>query len=651
MMNMANKDMSISSNYNAFFFFFDIDNFIDYWAAEIYIYNEDWPQNNYRLWRTRDPEPGNPYGDTKWRYQMFDTEFAMGIYNGGGLTGQDRNADAFAKILSGGNSGHHNNKIFKALLANPDFCKKFVNTMMDLYNVNFNPAVYGPKLNNYEAVYSPLMKGNPGYFSRWGSPWDTAYENKVSEARNYLNDIRNAMVYSYLPIYFGGYSGIANISVSGGNLRSVTLSVTGVSGASIKINTVTPNLASGNWTGQYYSGIPVTVTASAPPGGYEFDGWTVTGGTAASQDRETIVTLAGNAQITAKYKLSQTPDVPVTNISLNPNSVTLSTGGTRNITATVAPSNATYRTVFWNSDVPDVASVDGSGKITALRSGSATITASTAEGISANCTVTVNAFVTNVSLNPSTLTLLVGGSEKLTANVTPSNSPNKQTTWSSSNNSVAAVAGDGTVTAVAAGSATITVTTVDGNKTATCAVNVKEPAILLDLATKLNTLSAQAIDSQSNFDTVFAGLPLESTHFNPDAKLSITSDKKLKIEFFSNSGGGLNIKAGYGNINFQAGTRIEIKGTFTQVEPNLGFILNTLTSAEPWWRELQGWGQWSNGSFEKTFTLTQEEANNINTNGLVRINIGRIAPYDGTTYPKGTATIVLEQVKVIGFGD
>jgi hypothetical protein len=305
MMNMRNNDMSNPANYNAFCAVFDIENFIDYWAAQIYIYNEDWPHNNYRLWRTRNAEPGNPYDDTKWRWQMFDTEFALGIYNGGGLTGQS-GKDAFDKILNGDSRDHHNNRLFKALLANADFCRRFVNTMLDLYNVNFHPDSFTPKLNNYTAIYGPLMGDNNTtgtYFSRWGG-WSGQFQSKVNDARTYLTDIRNKMVSNYLPKYFGGYSDIANIGISSGNLYNVTISTTGVSGVSIKINTVTTNLASGSWTGEYYAGNPITVTASAPPNGYEFDGWTVAGGNAETPSAlTTTVNITGNAQITAKYKL------------------------------------------------------------------------------------------------------------------------------------------------------------------------------------------------------------------------------------------------------------------------------------------------------------------------------------------------------------
>ena len=391
MMNMESRNMSITANYNAFCNVFDIDNFIDYWAAQIYIYNEDWPQNNFRLWRTRTVEPGNPYGDTKWRWQMFDTEFAMGIYNGGRLYGSDNDKDAFDKILNGESKEHYNNKLFKALLANPDFCRKFVNTMMDLYNVNFHPDSFGPLLDKYANTYRPLMgddKTVGTYFSRWGG-WPMAFQNKVNDAGRYLTDIRNAMVNNYLPKYFNGYSGIANIGISSNNLRDVTISTTGVSGASIKINTVTPNFA-GSWTGRYYSGNPITVTASAPPSGYEFAGWTITGGTpATSSTLTTTVSITTNAQITAKYKPIGSAVVPVSGITLNTTTLNIRVGRTSTLSAVVTPSNATYNTVIWTSSNSNVAVVDGSGKVTAVKEGTATITASTVEGKTAACTVTV----------------------------------------------------------------------------------------------------------------------------------------------------------------------------------------------------------------------------------------------------------------------
>lgn len=82
--------------------------------------------------------------------------------------------------------------------------------------------------------------------------------------------------------------------------------------------------------------------------------------------------------------------------------------------------------------------------------------------------------VTGVTLNKTNLSLVEGGTETLSATVTPSNATNKNVTWSSSDTSIAKVDSNGKITAVAAGTATITVTTADGNKKATCTVTVKE---------------------------------------------------------------------------------------------------------------------------------------------------------------------------------
>ena len=82
--------------------------------------------------------------------------------------------------------------------------------------------------------------------------------------------------------------------------------------------------------------------------------------------------------------------------------------------------------------------------------------------------------VTGVSLNKTSLSLVEGTSETLTATVSPENASNKSVSWKSSAADVATVDENGKVTAVKAGSATVTVTTADGGKTATCSITVTE---------------------------------------------------------------------------------------------------------------------------------------------------------------------------------
>ena len=85
--------------------------------------------------------------------------------------------------------------------------------------------------------------------------------------------------------------------------------------------------------------------------------------------------------------------------------------------------------------------------------------------------------VTGVYLNKSSVTLLAGGTEALTASITPSNATNQNLTWTSSNTSAATVSEGGLVTAIAVGTATITVKTQDGDKTASCTVTVNPIAV------------------------------------------------------------------------------------------------------------------------------------------------------------------------------
>ncbi|MBQ6280326.1 MAG: Ig domain-containing protein, partial [Mycoplasma sp.] len=80
--------------------------------------------------------------------------------------------------------------------------------------------------------------------------------------------------------------------------------------------------------------------------------------------------------------------------------------------------------------------------------------------------------VAGVTLDKTSMTLAVGDTETLSANVFPETATDKSVTWSSNNESVAIVNENGTITAIGVGNATITVTTNDGGLTATCEVTV-----------------------------------------------------------------------------------------------------------------------------------------------------------------------------------
>jgi len=163
--------------------------------------------------------------------------------------------------------------------------------------------------------------------------------------------------------------------------------------------------------------------------------------------------------------------VPVTSVSLNKTDLTLEPGASETLTATVAPNNATEKTVTWSTSNSSVATVEN-GKVTAVKEGEATIKA-TSGGKGATCKVTVkNAAVAveSITLNKTELSLELGESETLTATVAPDNATDKTVTWGTSNAEVATVDG-GKVTAVKEGSAVITALAEE--QSAYCIVTVK----------------------------------------------------------------------------------------------------------------------------------------------------------------------------------
>lgn len=167
--------------------------------------------------------------------------------------------------------------------------------------------------------------------------------------------------------------------------------------------------------------------------------------------------------------VNQAGRIAVASIELDQTSLSIKPGETAILTATVKPDNATDKTVTWTSLGPEIATVDETGKVTAVKNGSATITAKAGEK-SAECKVTVCIPVTSIELDNTELGLKVGKTTTLIATVKPDNATDKTIVWSSSDSEIATVDETGMVTAIKDGTAIITVKA--GEKTASCEVIV-----------------------------------------------------------------------------------------------------------------------------------------------------------------------------------
>ena len=189
---------------------------------------------------------------------------------------------------------------------------------------------------------------------------------------------------------------------------------------------------------------------------------TAQSGTATASARVTVIQAAGD-------------------ITLEPSEVTLiAIGETAQLTATVSDSRGELIAdagVEWSTSDPAVASVDEEGLVTAVKNGSAQITA-TAGNASATAYITVSQAATSVTITPSSATLnAIGETAQLEATAFDTGNSaigGAVFTWSSSDPTVATVGADGLATAVSNGTAQITATS--GNATADATITVSQVA-------------------------------------------------------------------------------------------------------------------------------------------------------------------------------
>ena len=269
--------------------------------------------------------------------------------------------------------------------------------------------------------------------------------------------------------------------------------------------------------------------------------------TAVREGSTTITAKAGEKSATCAVSVSKKV-VDVTSVTLNKTELTLTEGDSETLTATVKPDDATDKTVTWTSSDASIASVDANGKVTAVKDGSATITAKAGEK-TATCAVTVSknvVAVTSVTLNKTELTLTEGDSETLAATVKPDDATDRTVTWSTSDATVATVDNNGKVTAVKEGSATITA--MAGEESATCAVSISKKVIEVASVTLNKT---ELILTEGDSETLTATVkPDDAT--NKTVTWSTSDESIAKVD---NNGKVTAVKEGTATIIARAGAK------------------------------------------------------------------------------------------------
>ena len=264
MQTCASSDMSNAQNYAQLCEKLDIQSYIDYFAAQIYWNNSDWPQNNLAVWRASVPEEGNPYADGKWRMFLFDTEFSTGLYG----TTTTVNTNAFERIAKENKPAC---QMFTNLLKNEEFSEQFAVTLMDLANENFKQENTDSVISYYDSFRQQIVATLKRYGAGqgFGGSAENTYSSAVDTVKSFFSQRKNSVIE-----HMKRATGIS------GQTNTLTVSNQSSSGT-VKVNTITMN--NDKWSGEYLDSLTMKLTAE-PAEGASFSHWEVTGATLSASE-------------------------------------------------------------------------------------------------------------------------------------------------------------------------------------------------------------------------------------------------------------------------------------------------------------------------------------------------------------------------------
>lgn len=260
----------------------DQDNFLSYYAAQIFYGNLDWPGNNLKMWR-KDIDGFDetaPVGhDGKWRYVLYDTDFGFNIYPG--LTSLDHNTIAFALESQGPfwPNPPWSTTVFRAFMENDQFKNAFINRLMDYMNTRFSADYLTETINNYMDLYEPEIEESI-------NRWPTYNLNMLSQWKNH--------VYNLIGFANGRQLNMRlNIQNQFDFEPAKTLNTSAENGEIVINNCIHVT----SFSGRYYEEAPITLEA-VPLTGYVFTGWS---GDLESSEPMITLSLEADMTVTANF--------------------------------------------------------------------------------------------------------------------------------------------------------------------------------------------------------------------------------------------------------------------------------------------------------------------------------------------------------------
>ena len=187
----------------------DIDSFIDMWVTRLFFVARDWPENNIKVWRNRNPEDPSGF-DTKWYFTLLDMDMGLSFYD---FTTEHEN---FFWAIT--NSGSVCGQMMRDLLKNPDFKEQFILRYYEIINDHLTADYLSAEFEALVAERNPLM---PLQDKRWNDSEFSlgAWNNAVSRIRSFIQN-RQQIALNHMYSFFAiSESDIENLSY-----RRVTLS-------------------------------------------------------------------------------------------------------------------------------------------------------------------------------------------------------------------------------------------------------------------------------------------------------------------------------------------------------------------------------------------------------------------------------------------
>ncbi len=215
----------------------DLNEYIDYLIFQIFIGNHDWPGNNLKIWKKREPA-------SKWRWIVFDTDFGFGLYSN--IYHETVKLVFDSTLAADWPNPLWSTRLPRRLIENPNFKQTFLNRFFTHIATSFDPNRVIKVIDSVANLFKSEM---PYHCTRW----EKNYNNWLNNLENLRNAARQrpAIVIQQLIDWFGlnppislSYHNLTNIKgkIEIDGVQSTDTSFNGLfpQGSVVKIKFVPP---------------------------------------------------------------------------------------------------------------------------------------------------------------------------------------------------------------------------------------------------------------------------------------------------------------------------------------------------------------------------------------------------------------------------